>query len=195
MYRDEKPQPQRNASIARIIAALVATAVILITGFLEVGTNTVLTHADGRETRTIQGDAITEAGGMIVDYACFQGMRCDLIARADVQGIFPRDGVSRPAAIIGGMLVPYVLASCCAFLSFRMLAGWTRIVIAGSLSVAGLAFLIPPAVLLYLNSSADSVSHWQDVPLAVMLAVVGSTSLAGGLWLFQRAYRGAEVEW
>ena len=199
MYRDEKPPRQRSSSIARVIAGLVAAAVILIVGFLEVGTNVIVVHTDDTETRTIQGDPIVITGMAIADFACLQGVRCDSIAQDTIQGIFPRDGVSLPAAMIGGILVPYVLISCSAFLGFRMLSGWTRIVIAGSLSVAGLVLLIPPGALLYLALKTSNlvgfIGDAESIRMAVLLAVIGSTSLTGGLWLFLRAYRGVEVEW
>jgi len=198
---DPRPPWQSAPLAARVVAALGVLSVVLVCWFLEIGTNTIEVRMDGSETRTIRGEPIVETYMSSVHMGCVRGSCYPWSPRArfTIQGIFPGDGVSDSAAIVGGVLVPYLLLSASAYLVLRVVGGRTRLVIASSLAALAALLLVPPAIALYLaqisNGFSLLISDEGTFPQFLGFAILGSTSLGGSMWLFVRAFRRTAVQW
>ena len=93
------------------------------------------------------------------------------------------------------MILPFLMGTIASLLVLRMFDGRTRLVLATGLSVAGIILLVPFAAILYLaHKYGAEIEYDARFRLGIIIAILGATSLAGGLWLFVRAYRGTEVD-
>ncbi|GAA0586789.1 hypothetical protein [Rhizomicrobium electricum] len=67
------------------------------------------TFADYHVTRTIPDDPVLTSSVEGADVACLGGPTCDVRAFAKISGFFPRPGVPRLAALLGGIVAPVLL--------------------------------------------------------------------------------------
>jgi hypothetical protein len=109
----------------RLLAALacVILALALSVSLLRYANDHSITHADGTFERTMASDPIVTTYSEVLDFACFDGAPCsDVVAAANVQGLYPRQGVPVAVAVLAGLTLPLLLVV--AAIAFAALRGW-----------------------------------------------------------------------
>jgi len=69
----------------------------------------ILTRIDYNVSRSIPDDPVVTTSSEILDFACFEGAPCRYRAVANISGFYPRPGVPRLAALLGGVVIPLLM--------------------------------------------------------------------------------------
>lgn len=170
------------------IVALCVLAVSLCLAFLDYRTNTMVTYWDGTETRKIHGEPIIATDMSIADAVCIEGLSCKVRSVAIVKGIYARWNISPIGAILGGLVIPYLLLLAASYLFFDGLSSRTA-------QVVSALILIPAGALLLVFSTLDWTIAYSrfdmggriDYARLIIVGLVTIQTLVSGLWMAARA--------
>lgn len=178
-----------------IVTMLALAAATLPFIFLDYGESHITTYSDYSEKKSIEADALIITSFEVAHATCFIGEPCREIAFAIVRGFFPGPHLPPTLAVIGGLIMPYLLLVIVAFLLGGRLVGWVRVA-AASLSFAAGFSIFMPAVAQACNAVSNFGVNFVSVlgyfPTFLLWTIVGLTLLIFAAWLFVRVYRGSK---